>query len=94
MMAGLDSVQESQEISEGGSGFYGILRASELVPYDSAIFISTDKIPKDTSLMKNAAIVLLKKRIRVGLHLLHLLIIFVQLCIRLNHFFYSICSYI
>lgn len=64
-MAGLDSVQESQEISEGGSGFYGILRASELVPYDSAIFISTDKIPKDTSLMKNAAIVLLKKRIRV-----------------------------
>lgn len=66
-MAGLDSVQESLEMSEGGSGFYGILRASELVPYDSAIFISTDKIPTDASLMKNAAIVLLKKRIRVTL---------------------------
>lgn len=68
MMAGLDSVQESQEMSEGGSAFYGILRASELVPYDSAIFISTDKIPNDASLMKNAATVLLKKRIRVIFH--------------------------
>lgn len=65
MIAGLDSVQESREMVEGGSGFYGILRASELVPYDSAIFISTDKIPQDISLMKNAATILLKKRIRV-----------------------------
>lgn len=65
MVAGLDSVQESREMLEGGSGFYGILRASELVPYDSAIFISTDKIPQDISLMKNAATILLKKRIRV-----------------------------
>lgn len=66
MIAGLDSVQESREMIEGGSGFYGILRASELVPYDSAIFISTDKIPQDISLMKNAATILLKKRIRVS----------------------------
>lgn len=65
MIAGLESVQESREMSEGGSGFYGILRASELIPYDSAIFISTDKIPQDISLMKNAATILLKKRIRV-----------------------------
>lgn len=66
MIAGLESVQESREMLEGGSGFYGILRASELIPYDSAIFISTDKIPQDISLMKNAATVLLKKRIRVS----------------------------
>lgn len=65
MIAGLESVQESREMLEGGSGFYGILRASELIPYDSAIFISTDKIPQDISLMKNAASILLKKRIRV-----------------------------
>lgn len=66
MIAGLESVQESRDLNEGGSGFYGILRASELVPYDSAIFISTDKIPQDISLMKNAATILLKKRIRVN----------------------------
>lgn len=70
MLAGLESVQESREMLEGGSGFYGILRASELVPYDSAIFISTDKIPQDISLMKNAATILLKKRIRVSIYII------------------------
>lgn len=65
MIAGLESVQESREEFAGGSGFYGILRASELVPYDSAIFISTDKIPQDVVLMRNAATTLLKKRVRV-----------------------------
>lgn len=65
MIAGLDSVQDSRDLNEGGSGFYGIYRASELVPYDSAIFISTDRIPQDINLMKNAANILLKKRIRV-----------------------------
>lgn len=66
MIAGLESVQESREMLGGGSGFYGILRASELIPYDSAIFISTDQIPEDIGLMKNAATILLKKRIRVN----------------------------
>lgn len=65
MVAGLESVQESREMIDGGSGFYGIMRASELIPYDSAIFISTDKIPEDIKLVKYAAITLLKKRIRV-----------------------------
>lgn len=65
MVAGLESVQESREMIDGGSGFYGIMRACELVPYDSAIFISTDKIPEDVNLVKYAAITLLKKRIRV-----------------------------
>lgn len=65
MIAGLESVQESREMIDGGSGFYGIMRACELVPYDSAIFISTDKMPEDVNLVKYAAITLLKKRIRV-----------------------------
>lgn len=68
MIAGLDSVQESREMIDGGSGFYGIMRASELVPYDSAIFISTDQVPQDTKLVQYAAITLLKKRIRVRAH--------------------------
>lgn len=68
MIAGLDSVQESREMIDGGSGFYGIMRASELVPYDSAIFISTDQVPQDTKLVQYAAITLLKKRIRVRTH--------------------------
>lgn len=71
MIAGIESVQESREMFGGGSGFYGILRASELIPYDSAIFISTDKIPQDISLMKNAATILLKKRIRVKKYYLY-----------------------
>lgn len=66
MEAGLDSVKESSEDEIGGNAFYGIVRASELVPYDSAIFISTDKIPLDTNLAQYAAITLLKKRIRVS----------------------------
>lgn len=66
MIAGLESVQESREMRNGGSGFYGIMRASELIPYDSAIFISTDSVPDDINLAKYAAITLLKKRIRVS----------------------------
>lgn len=65
MIAGLESVQESRNMRNGGSGFYGIMRASELIPYDSAIFISTDNVPDDTNLARYAAITLLKKRIRV-----------------------------
>lgn len=64
MIAGLESVQESKQLG-GGSAFFGIMRASELVPYDSAIFISTDSIPADTDSAQYAAITLLKKRIRV-----------------------------
>lgn len=76
MEAGLDSVQESNTGFDenfadngggsGGSAFYGILRASELIPYDSAIFVSTDSIPADVNLAQYAGITLLKKRIRVS----------------------------
>lgn len=74
MEAGLNSVQESNVFDadligngggNGGSAFYGILRASELIPYDSAIFVSTDSIPADVNLAQYAGITLLKKRIRV-----------------------------
>lgn len=65
MIAGLESVQESKTPG-GGSAFFGIMRASELVPYDSAIFISTDSVPADTDAAQYAAITLLKKRIRVS----------------------------
>lgn len=65
MIAGIESIQESRDMRNGGSGFYGIMRASELIPYDSAIFITTDSVPDDTNLARYAAITLLKKRIRV-----------------------------
>lgn len=63
MIAGLDSIQESSEGS--GSAFFGILRACELIPYDSVIFICTDRMPLDVNMAQYAAITLLKKRIRV-----------------------------
>lgn len=44
----------------------GVMQAAELVPYDSAIFISTATIPPHTDLVQDAAITLLKKRIRVS----------------------------
>lgn len=60
-LAGLNSIKESP----GGNAFVGVVHASELVPYDSAVFISTSSIPAHTELVQDAAITLLKKRIRV-----------------------------
>lgn len=60
-LAGLNSIKENN----GGNTFIGIVHASELVPYDSAVFISTAAIPPHTELVQDAAITLLKKRIRV-----------------------------
>lgn len=53
-------------MKDGGNSFVGIVHASELVPYDSAVFISTAAIPPHTELVQDAAITLLKKRIRVS----------------------------
>lgn len=61
-IAGLNSTKEL----EGGNAFVGVLQAAELVPYDSAIFISTAAIPPHTDIVQDAAITLLKKRIRVS----------------------------
>ncbi|XP_001993390.2 uncharacterized protein LOC6566602 [Drosophila grimshawi] len=60
-IAGLNSTKEH----EGGNAFVGVLQAAELVPYDSAIFISTAAIPPHTEMVQDAAITLLKKRIRL-----------------------------
>ncbi|XP_055913466.1 uncharacterized protein LOC129947054 [Eupeodes corollae] len=62
-LAGLNSIKESA----GGNAFIGVVHASELVPYDSAVFISTASIPAHTELVQDAAITLLKKRIRLYL---------------------------
>nr|XP_043069777.1 uncharacterized protein LOC108127284 isoform X1 [Drosophila bipectinata]XP_043069778.1 uncharacterized protein LOC108127284 isoform X1 [Drosophila bipectinata]XP_043069779.1 uncharacterized protein LOC108127284 isoform X1 [Drosophila bipectinata] len=62
-IAGLNSTKEH----EGGNSFVGVLHAAELVPYDSAVFISTAAIPPHTELVQDAAITLLKKRIRLFL---------------------------
>ncbi|XP_039478988.1 uncharacterized protein LOC120443762 [Drosophila santomea] len=62
-IAGLNSTKEH----EGGNSFVGVLHAAELVPYDSAVFISTAVIPPHTELVQDAAITLLKKRIRLFL---------------------------
>ncbi|XP_037936416.1 uncharacterized protein LOC119670287 [Teleopsis dalmanni] len=62
-LAGLNSIKEN----DGGDAFIGIVHASELVPYDSAVFICTAEIPDHTDLVQDAAITLLKKRIRLYL---------------------------
>lgn len=48
-----------------GDAFRGISHAAELVPYDSAVFISTAHLAKHTDQVQDSAITLLKKRIRV-----------------------------
>uniref|UniRef100_A0A1A9VDA4 VWA7 Ig-like domain-containing protein n=1 Tax=Glossina austeni TaxID=7395 RepID=A0A1A9VDA4_GLOAU len=62
-LTGLNSIKERK----GGDALVGILHASDLVPYDSAVFISTAVLPPHTELVQNAAITLLKKRIRLYL---------------------------
>jgi hypothetical protein len=58
--------QMAASSSKGGQAFNGIIRASEMIPYDSAIFLSTQFDPTDYDLEHLAAITLLKKRIRVN----------------------------
>lgn len=62
-LSGLNSIKERK----GGDAFVGILHASDLVPYDSAVFISTAALSPHTDLVQNTAITLLKKRIRLYL---------------------------
>lgn len=38
----------------------------QLIPYDSAIFLSTDTLPNDPEHQESASMILLKKRIRVS----------------------------
>lgn len=47
---------------------YQLLILGQLIPYDSAIFLSTDTLPNDPEHQESASMILLKKRIRVSKH--------------------------
>lgn len=64
LFAGLDSLQDSR--NGPGATFFGLVRVTRLIPYDSAIFVCTDRPPFDPNVGKFAAMSLLKKRIRVS----------------------------
>uniref|UniRef100_A0A182Y775 Uncharacterized protein n=1 Tax=Anopheles stephensi TaxID=30069 RepID=A0A182Y775_ANOST len=49
----------------GGSEYYSILRTSQEIPYDSAIFLATSRASTDAQLSRMTALTLLKKRIRL-----------------------------
>lgn len=65
MVATLDRVREENATSEESKTYYSIIRTGQLIPYDSAIFLSTDNLPNDTEHQQPASMILLKKRIRV-----------------------------
>lgn len=64
LMEAINQLQPSYD--RGGSEYYGILRTSQEVPYDSAIFLATSKSTTDPQLARMTALTLLKKRIRVS----------------------------
>lgn len=63
LMDAINSLQPSYENS--GRAYYGILRTSQEIPYDSAIFLATSNAATDKELSRMAALTLLKKRIRL-----------------------------
>ncbi|XP_062554461.1 uncharacterized protein LOC134219671 [Armigeres subalbatus] len=63
LMDAINSLQPSYENS--GRAYYGILRTSQEIPYDSAIFLATSNTATDKELSRMAALTLLKKRIRL-----------------------------
>lgn len=62
-MEAINVLQPSYDSS--GRAYYGILRTSQEIPYDSAIFLATSNAATDKELGRIAALTLLKKRIRV-----------------------------
>lgn len=66
MMSTLDRVREENSTTKESKTYYSIIRTGQLIPYDSAIFLSTDKLPNDTEHQQPASMILLKKRIRVS----------------------------
>lgn len=66
-MTTLDRVREENSTTKESKTYYSIIRTGQLIPYDSAIFLSTDKLPNDTEHQQPASMILLKKRIRVSL---------------------------
>lgn len=66
MMATLDRVREENTTVQESETYYSIIRTGQLIPYDSAIFLSTDNLPNNTEHQQQASMILLKKRIRVS----------------------------
>ncbi|XP_055622864.1 uncharacterized protein LOC129765852 isoform X2 [Toxorhynchites rutilus septentrionalis] len=63
LMDAINVLQPSYDSS--GRAYYGILRTSQEIPYDSAIFLATSNAATDKELARMAALTLLKKRIRL-----------------------------
>lgn len=66
MMSTLDKVREENVTDQESKTYYSIIRTGQLIPFDSAIFLSTDDLPDDIEHQLQASIFLLKKRIRVS----------------------------
>lgn len=66
MMSTLDKVKEENATDQESKTYYSIIRTGQLIPFDSAIFLSTDDLPNDTEHQLQASMFLLKKRIRVS----------------------------
>ncbi|XP_055371460.1 uncharacterized protein LOC129605617 [Condylostylus longicornis] len=62
-LAGLNSMKESTD----SDPFSGVLKATELIPYDSAVFICAETVEPNPELANYAGILLLKKRIKLYL---------------------------
>lgn len=65
MMTTLDKVRDENTTDLKSKTYYSIIRTGQLIPFDSAIFITTDDIPNDIEHQEQASMFLLKKRIRV-----------------------------
>ncbi|XP_052902288.1 uncharacterized protein LOC128309846 [Anopheles moucheti] len=63
LMEAVNLLQPSYD--RGGSEYYSILRTSQEIPYDSAIFLATSRATTDAQLSRMTALTLLKKRIRL-----------------------------
>lgn len=71
LVAGLNSIQptlksDDDTVTHTDNVFSTIIRASERIPYDSAIFLFTNSEPAEDEVAQSAALLLLKKRIRVS----------------------------
>ena len=80
MMTTLDKVREENVTDQKSRTYYSILRTGQLIPFDSAIFLSTDDIPNDTEHQYHASMFLLKKRIRVRLINISCCLLFSIIC--------------
>jgi hypothetical protein len=66
MMTTLEKVREENATDQESKTYYSIIRTGQLIPFDSAIFLSTDELPNDEEHRLQASMFLLKKRIRVS----------------------------